>query len=154
MERKRCLGKHITLFMCSCQKRYTMPLSPNRASVLLYRVSVSSKQRLTFTKKYICLHQTEPLFEPNRTSAYVWCCYLLVFLMWLFLNPALDTAPANAPSSAPAPIHITKHCTLHTTHLYVYTSLCKFVTLHFQSLPELNSKFIWQNVPWYIAYSD
>ena len=48
---------------------------PNRASVLLNRVSVSSKRRPTLGKKDICLHQTEPIFEQNRASVYVWFYY-------------------------------------------------------------------------------
>ena len=43
--------------------------------MLLNRVSVSSKRRLTLAKKDHCLHQTEPLFEPNRASVYVWFYY-------------------------------------------------------------------------------
>ena len=53
-----------------------MPVWPNRASVLLNRVSVSSKRRLTLSKKDLYRHQTEPLFEPNRASVYVWFYYL------------------------------------------------------------------------------
>ena len=41
----------------------------------LIRVSVSFKQSLTLSKKYLYLHQTEPLFEPNRASVYVWFYY-------------------------------------------------------------------------------
>ena len=43
----------------------------HNVSVLLKIVYVSSKQRLTLAKKNICLHQTEPLFEPNRASVYI-----------------------------------------------------------------------------------
>ena len=61
--------------LCSHQKPYTMSVWPNRASVLLNRVSVSSKWRLTLSKKDLYLYQTEPLFELNRASVYVWVYY-------------------------------------------------------------------------------
>ena len=48
---------------------------PNRAPVLLNRVSLSSKLRLSLAKKGLCLHQTEPLLESNRASVYVWFYY-------------------------------------------------------------------------------
>ena len=65
-------------------------VSPNRASVLLKRVSVSSKQSPTLAKKDLCLHQTGPLFQPNRASIY---CFILVviFFTLLCLNPELCT---------------------------------------------------------------
>jgi hypothetical protein len=68
--------KHIKLCLCVLIKDNT-PLSvwQNRASVLLNRVSVSSKRMLTLAKKDLCLHQTEPLFEPKRASVYVWFYY-------------------------------------------------------------------------------
>ena len=34
-----------------------------------------TKQGLCVAKQSICLHQTEPLFEPNRASVYVWFYY-------------------------------------------------------------------------------
>ena len=57
---------------CSHWKQCTMSVSINRASVLLNRVSVSCKGRLTLAKKDIRLHQTEPLFEPNKAFVFVW----------------------------------------------------------------------------------
>ena len=79
-ERKVVCG-HIYLFeslktmsLCSHQKQYTISVSTNRASVSIIRVSISSKRRLTL-KKTICLHQTEPLFEPNRAFVYDWNHY-------------------------------------------------------------------------------
>lgn len=78
------------LSLCTHQKHYTMSVWPNRASVLLNRVSVCSKQRLTLAKKDLCLYQTGPLFEPNRASVYVWFYYLYSlcgYVSTLFLSP-------------------------------------------------------------------
>ena len=58
-----CLKHLKTLSLCYCQKQCTMSVP---APVLLNRVTVSSKQKLTLAKKDLCLYQTEPLFEPNR----------------------------------------------------------------------------------------
>ena len=50
--------------------------STNRASVLLNKISVSSKRRVTLAKKDIRLHQTEPRFEPKEGFVYVLNHYL------------------------------------------------------------------------------
>ena len=83
-----CLEKHIYVFIFF-QRQCTMSVSPNRASVFLNRVPVSSKQSLAITKKDFCLHQTEFLFQPNRAS--LWCLILLLlFFMGFCLKPALE----------------------------------------------------------------
>ena len=57
-------------------KQCNMSVTTNRASMLLNKVSVSAKWRLTLAKKDIRFHQTEPLFEPNKAFVYVWNHFL------------------------------------------------------------------------------
>ena len=128
--------KHLkTLSSCSHEKQYTMTVWPNRASVLPNRGSVSSKQRLTLAKKDLCLHQTEPLFEANRASAYVLFYYLYslcsyVSTLMLLRRPSLpqiETNIARSQNAAQSTSHWFSRCQVGGQKVILWNNFfCKF----------------------------